>query len=83
MPQYGLEFSDNFTVWYVSLRSMTDRHSHLELPKTAKTSLIKRKANVNVCNLLFKKLKSIKIPFPLEFFLAISIMVEENGDMSF
>ena len=36
MPQYGLERSDGFIVWCASFGSNADRHSHLEIPKTAK-----------------------------------------------
>ena len=82
MLQYGVELSDNLNVWYASFTSDTYKHSHLELPKIAKASLIKGKAKVTLCNLLFKNLKLVMILFKHEFFLAISIMGEEYGDIS-
>ena len=57
MPQYGLELTDNSIVCYASLRSITDRDSHLELHKIAEAHLIKEKVKFNLCNLLFKNLK--------------------------
>ena len=74
-----MEFSENIIVWYTSFKYNTDKQSHLELPKTVKASLIKRKAKFTLCSLPFKNLKSVMILFKSKFFPAISIMGKEYG----